>query len=62
MENYADDIYEVLDELNSRIEEIVNEHPNPEELERIIPILQEKVLDFIEDFHQEIEKLELIEI
>ena len=62
MENYTDDLYEVLDELNSRIEEIVNEHPNPDDLERIIPILQEKAQDFIEDFQQEIEKLELIEI
>ena len=62
MENYTDDLYEVLDELNSRIEEIVNEHPNPDDLERIIPILHEKAQDFIEDLQQEVEKLELIEI
>ena len=61
MENYTDDLYEVLDELNARIEDIVNEHPNSDDLELIIPILNQKVEEFIDEFQQEIEKLELIE-
>lgn len=62
MENYTDDLYEVLDELNARIEDMVNEHSNVEALELIIPLLHQKVQEFIDEFQQEIEKLELIEI
>jgi len=61
MENYTDDLYEMLDELNARIEEIVDEHSNSDDLELIMPVLQQKIHLFIDDFEQEIEKLELIE-
>ena len=60
--NYTDELYEVLDEMNARIEEIVNEHDNPEELELIISKLNQKAQEFIYDFQTEIEKLELIEM
>ena len=60
--NYTDELYEVLDEMNVRIEEIVNEHDNPEALELIISKLNQKAQEFIYDFQTEIEKLELIEM
>jgi len=60
--NYTDELYEVLDEMNARIEEIVNEHDNPEVLELIISKLNQKTQEFIYDFQTEIEKLELIEM
>ena len=60
--NYTDELYEVLDEMNARIEEIVNEHDNPEALELIISKLNQKAQEFIYDFQTEIEKLELIEM
>ena len=60
--NYTDELYELLDEMNARIEEIVNEHDNPEALELIISKLNQKAQEFIYDFQTEIEKLELIEM
>jgi hypothetical protein len=61
MENYTDELYEMLDELNARIEEIIDEHPNPGDLELIMPMLQQKIQIFIDDFEQEVEKMEMIE-
>ena len=60
--NFTDDLYEILDEMNARIEEIVNGYNDPEVLEIIITQLNQKSLEFIEDFQQEVEKFELIEI
>ena len=60
--NYFDDLYEILDEMNVRIEEIVNGCNDPEALELIIAYLNQKSQDFIEDLQLEIEKLELIEM
>lgn len=61
MEQYTDDLYEVLDELNAGVEDMVNSQNNPDALNFIIPLLHQKVQDFLDDFQQEIEKLELIE-
>ena len=58
--NYHEDVYEILDELNAAIEEIVDEHNNPDELEVIIGQVQSKTREFIYDLQQDIEKLELI--
>ena len=60
--NYIDELYEVLDEMNARIEEIVNEHNNQEELEFIISKLNQKAQEFVCEFQDEIEKLEFIEM
>ena len=57
---YHEDVYEILDELNVAIEEIVDEHNNPDELEVIIGQIQSKTREFIYDLQQDIEKLELI--
>ena len=59
--NYLDELYEILDEMNAQIEDIVNFYSDPEALELIIAHLNQKSQDFIEDFQQEVEKLELIE-
>ncbi len=61
MDNYTDDIYEVLDELNVQIEDIISECTNAEAMELIIPILRQQTHFFIENFQEEIAKIELIE-
>jgi len=62
MEKNIEELYEILDELNARIEDIVNEYDDPESLEHVISKLNQKAQDFVFDFQQDIEKLELIEI
>jgi hypothetical protein len=61
VENYTDDIYEVLDELNVQIEETISECTNPDAMELIIPILRQQAHFFVENFREEIAKIELIE-
>ena len=56
--NYIDEIYEILDEMNSRIVEIVNEHINSDDLELIMPKIRQKAQEFIYDLQDEIEKLD----
>ena len=58
----VDDLYEILDELNAQIEEIFNEHNNPEIAELILSKLNQKAKEFLYDFEMEIEKLDLMEI
>ncbi|MFC1528924.1 hypothetical protein ACFL5B_03350 [Candidatus Latescibacterota bacterium] len=60
--NYTDELYEILDEMNARIEEIVNGHNDPEAHELINSILEQKCHEFVDDFEHEIEKLELAEV
>ena len=57
---YNEEVYEILDELNAAIEEIVDEHSDPDELEVIIGQIQSKTREFIYDLQQDIEKIELI--
>jgi len=59
---YFEELYEILDEMNAQIEDIVNEHNNPEELEIIISNLSEKAHEFVAEFQQETEKYEMIEM
>ncbi len=61
MENQFDDLYAILDDMNARIEELVNEHGSPEELEIVIPLLNQRVRDFIYNLQEDLEKLDLIE-
>jgi hypothetical protein len=61
-QKYTDMVYEIMDELNAAIEEIVEEHSENEDLEVIVMHLQTKVKEFIYDFQQDIEKLSLIGI
>lgn len=56
-----DEMYEIMDEMNARIEEIVNEHNDPETLELVIQTLHQMATDFVNDFEEEVEKLDLIE-
>ncbi|MCE5251717.1 hypothetical protein LLG96_16030 [bacterium] len=62
MERNFDDLYEILDDMNARIEEIVNEHNDPEIIDMIISRLQQKAQEFIYDFQVEIEKLETMNV
>jgi len=59
---YDEELYEILDEMNANLEEIVNEHTDPEQLEVIIAHLNQKAREFVYDFEQDIEKFELIEM
>lgn len=56
--NYIDEIYEILDEMNSRVVEIVNEHIDSDDLELIMPKISQKSQEFIYDLQDEIEKLD----
>ena len=63
MENkYYEELYDILDEINSRLEDIVNEHQDRDTLELIIMTLNQKAREFVNDFEEEIEKIELIEM
>ena len=62
MEQNIEELYEILDELNARIEDIVNEYNDPDTLEVVISRLSQKAQDFVYDFQQDMEKLELIEM
>ncbi len=63
MENkYYEELYDILDEMNSRLEDIVNEHQDRDTLELIIMTLNQKAREFVNDFEEEIEKIELIEM
>lgn len=57
-----DEVYEVLDELNARIEEIVDEYHDPEVRQLVITRLQEKSREFLYTFEEELEKLDIIEM
>ena len=60
--SYTDELYEILDELNARVEAIFNEHEGSEDRELILTKLRKKTLEFIEDFEQEMETMEFMEI
>lgn len=63
MENmYLDDMYAILDELNAQIEDMVNEHDNPETVDLIVSMFSQKAREFVDELQEEIEKMELIEI
>ena len=62
MENVHDELYTVLDDMNARIEEMVNGFHDQYALEMVIAKLQEKSQEFVYEFQQELEKFELIEM
>jgi len=63
MENKCvEEFYEVLDEMNARIEAIFNEYNDPDISELIIPMLNEKAQEFLYDLETEVEKLGLIKM
>ena len=57
-----DEVYEVLDELNARIEEIVDEYQDPEVRQLVITRLQETSREFLYTFEEELVKLDIIEM
>ena len=58
---YTDELYEILDEFNSRVEEIVEGCGSAETCELIIPKIREKTFEFFEELEQEMEKIGFIE-
>lgn len=58
---HHEDLYEILDEMNARIEDIVDANSDDETLDIVISHLSNRVEEFLYDFEQEIEKIELIE-
>ncbi len=60
--NYYDELYEILDEMNAQIEEIVNGCEAPEANELLISLINQKSKEFIDDLQHEVEKLEFVEI
>ncbi|MBN1293285.1 MAG: hypothetical protein JXB48_15710 [Candidatus Latescibacteria bacterium] len=57
----ADEWYEILDELNSRLEALFEECNESQMCEIMLPALRRKVEDFIGDLEHERETYELIE-
>ena len=51
-----EEIYEILDDVNVQIEEIIDEYYNPDTFELMLLKFQQKAQEFIFDFRQEIEK------
>ena len=62
MEKNLDDFYEILDDLNARLEDIVNEYNDSDTLDIVISRLHQRVQEFIYDFQQEIEQTELMKM
>ncbi len=62
MDKNTDDLYEILDDMNARIEDIVNEHNNSDDLDVVISKLHQRIQEFIYDFEQEVEQIELMEM
>jgi len=60
--NPHDDLYAVLDDMNARLEEMVEGFHDPSALEMVISKLQEKSQEFVYEFQQELEKFELLEM
>jgi len=60
--NPHDDLYAVLDEMNARLEEMVEGFHDPSAFEMVISKLQDKSQEFVYEFQQELEKLELLEM
>jgi hypothetical protein len=60
--SYMDEMYAILDELNAQIEDMVSEYDNPETVDLIISLFNQKAHEFVDELQQEIEKMELIEI
>lgn len=58
---HHEDLYEILDEMNARIEDIVDTNGGGEALDIVISHLSSRVEEFLYDIEQEIEKIELIE-
>jgi len=61
-EKQFDEVYEVLDEINARIEEIIDQYDDPDTREIVISKLHEKAREFLYNFEEELEKLDLIEM
>ena len=63
MENKnVEELYEVLDEMNARIEAIFNEYNDPDTSELVFSMLNEKVQEFLYDLETDVEKLGLIKL
>ena len=62
MEKNLDDFYEILDDLNARLEDIVNEYNDSDALDIVISRLHQKVQEFVFDFQQEIDQIELMKM
>ena len=61
-EHYTDELYEIMDEFNARVEEMVNYVSDPKAQEILISRINDKMQEFVTEIEQEIEKLELIEL
>ena len=59
---YTDELYQILDELNSRVKEIVDDCDSVESYELIIPKIREKALQFVDELEEEIEKNSFLEV
>jgi len=59
---YTDELYEILDELNTRVEEIVSECTSPEVCELVIPKIRQKATEFVNELEHEFETIELIDM
>ena len=62
MEKNLDDFYEILDDLNARLEDVVNEYSDSDALDIVISRLHQRVQEFVYDFQQEIEQVELMKM
>ena len=62
MEKNLDDFYEILDDLNARLEDIVNEYNDSDAMDIVISRLHQKAQEFVFDFQQEIDQIELMKM
>lgn len=58
---YTDELFTILDDMNSQIEEMINNYEDHHKIELVISTLAQKTREFVYNFQAELEKIELIE-
>lgn len=61
MEQYTDELYTILDDMNSQIEDMINNYDDPGKVELVISALARNSHDFVDNLQAELEKIDLIE-
>ena len=60
-QGYTDELYTMLDDMNSQIEDMVNNFDNAGKAELVLTVLAQKTKEFVDSFQVELEKIEMME-
>jgi len=60
-QGYTDELYTILDDMNSQIEDMVNNYDDTGKTELVLRVLAQKTKEFVDSFQVELEKIEIME-